>query len=451
MMKTLSAVLGALLISIAAGLTPPWARAGDPDGAPAPQPHSLRALIDTAIAGNPEIKAARARWRKEVEGYRVAVGLPDPQVMGTYFPEPIETRLGPQDYNLTVTQMIPFPGKLSKAGQVAEARAEIANADMNRAVREVVLKVKESFYERYYIEKALAIADQNEQLLAHFNKVAADAYADDRAVLFDVVKAQSQMGQVQYDKALLADLMAAETARLNTLLNRPPEAPLPPPGDVALPTLAYGVGEMYALIEQTPEEVRMADARIRASERKLDLARMSALPDFRVGLFYAQIGKPDVAAPPKDAGRDAVGIQAGVTVPFWWGKNKSRNEAARSEVTEMESMRATLVNDLKAKVAALVFKLENSEKLVDLYSRTLVPQAAHSLEQAETLYENGHASFADVLEARAVWQNFALAVARARADYGKAFARLERILAVDPGSKPDDAPNAGTVDRKETP
>ena len=51
---------------------------------------------------------------------------PDPQLTATYFPEPLQTRLGPQDWNVSFSQKIPFPGKLSKAGEVVRTEAQIA-------------------------------------------------------------------------------------------------------------------------------------------------------------------------------------------------------------------------------------------------------------------------------------------------------------------------------------
>jgi cobalt-zinc-cadmium efflux system outer membrane protein len=73
-----------------------------------------------------------------VENYRVTTGYPDPQLMVTWFPEPIETRLGPQDWNAQISQMIPFPGKLSKAGELVAADARIARLKLDKAVKETL-------------------------------------------------------------------------------------------------------------------------------------------------------------------------------------------------------------------------------------------------------------------------------------------------------------------------
>ena len=92
---------------------------------------SLGDLIEYAYQQHPSIQVAREAWQATVESFRVATGYPDPELMVTYYPEPLETRLGPQDWNASISQKIPFPGKLSKAGEIVETEARIAKLDLD--------------------------------------------------------------------------------------------------------------------------------------------------------------------------------------------------------------------------------------------------------------------------------------------------------------------------------
>ena len=412
-----------------------WARAGAaaPAGAPSPWEVRIRTgpavadLVEYAYRANPEIRAARERWKATVERYRVTTGYPDPQLMVTYFPRPIETRLGPQDWNAVLSQRIPFPGKLSKAGELVAADARIARLGLDRAVRDVIVRVRESYHELLYIRDAKRVVEQNRKLLEHLRKVAETAHARGRAAFVDVAKAQSQSAQLRYDALLLEELEQTELARLNALLNRPPEAPIGPLSDEPVRSLAYSLDEIYRLAEAHQEEIRMAEARVDRARAKVDLARYQGLPDLKVGLFYAGIGSPDVPNEPDDAGRDAVGIQVGVTIPLWLGKNRGRTEGARAELEAARAMRAARVNDTRARIRSLYFRLGNAGRLITLYRDELLPQAARSLEVAETWFREGQGSFSDFVETESVYYNFQLALARAAADHGKYLARLERL------------------------
>ena len=387
----------------------------------------LADLVEQAYTRNPSIQQAREAWRATVENYRVTTGYPDPQLMVTWFPDPIETRLGPQDWNAQISQMIPFPGKLSKAGELVAADARIARLKLDMAVKETLLAVRESYYELWYIRQAKTVTEHNARLLDHLRKISETAHADNRATLTDVVKAQSQSGQLQYDALLLEELEQTEVVRLNGLLNRPPESVVGRLEAPVLSPLTADVETVYGLAEANQEEILMAQVGVDKGDTKVSLARFQNLPDFKVGLFYAGIGEPDVPVQPRDAGRDAIGLQAGISIPLWFGRNSSRVDKATAEKAMARAEKTVRVNAVRTKIRTLFFKARNAQRIVSLYQTDLVPQAARSMEIAEVWYREGESSFTDFIETQSVWYNFQLALARAKADYGINLARLERM------------------------
>lgn len=411
----------------------PNASAGNPDPQPTGDRQDLSEsvrladLIEHAYAHNPSIQQAREAWRETVEQYRITTGYPDPQLMVTWFPDPIETRLGPQDWNAQISQQIPFPGKLSKAGELVTLDASIARLKLDKTVKETLTTVQESYYELWYIRQAKTVTEHNARLLDHLRKISETAHADNRATLTDVVKAQSQTGQLQYDNLLLEELEQTEITRLNGLLNRPPESAV---GILAPPVfrpITTDLETIYQLAEANQEDILISQVDIEKGDTKVSLARFQNLPDFKVGLFYAGIGEPDVPVQPSDAGRDAFGIQAGISIPLWFGRNNSRVDKAMAEKSKARAEKEVRVNDVRTKIRTLYFKARNAERIVTLYETDLVPQAARSMEIAEVWYREGESSFTDLIETQSVWYNFQLALARAKADYGINLARLERL------------------------
>ena len=404
---------------------------------------SLHDLVQYAQLNNPSIRAAKEAWRAAIEIHRIATGYPDPVLSLTYFPEPIETRLGPQDWNLSLSQMIPFPGRLSKAGDVAAAGAQIARINLDKTIADIVVALRETYHELLYIQAAKQVAAENLKLLDHLRKVGETAYAEDRAVLLDMIKAQSQLGQLRYDILLLEELEQTEKTRLNSLMNRKPEAPIGALAKEGLPPLAYGLSEMYQMAERNREEIRIAELMIQKAKAGIDLARYRNLPDFKIGLFYGSIGDPEVANPPPDAGRDALGIQIGVTLPLWSEKNRGHTERAQAKVRKATAQKAVRINKTREEVHRFFFRLNNSRRLTELYRKELIPQAAAAIELAEVWFRGGESSFSDFVETQAVWYQFQLALARAQADYGKALARLVRLCGNDlvrrphPAEKPE--------------
>ena len=388
---------------------------------------SIAELVSHAYDHNPDILAAREAWKAVVARQGLVTALPDPQLSFTYFPDPIETRLGPQDWNVTISQSIPFPGKLAKAGDVAAAEARIARLNLDRTVRDVAADICRSYHELLYIQEARRIARRNADLLDDLRKIGENFYAQDRAAFFDVVKAQSQVAQVGYDILLLDELEMTEKTRLNGLLNRPPDAPLGDAPPVPVRPVAYEIDELYELAEAHREEIRMAEANMKKADAQVDLAKYEVLPDFKVGLFYAGVGDPDVPVPPEDAGDDSYGVQLSMSIPLWFGKNDSRKESAMALAQKARAEKAGRVNETNTRIRTLYFQLSNSRRLISLYRDQMIPQALKAVETAETWFREREGSFADFVETQKTAYNFQLALARATADYGKTLAELERV------------------------
>ncbi|MBU0484207.1 MAG: TolC family protein [Proteobacteria bacterium] len=415
-----------ILISIWPGVSP----AANDNPQPAPQiitGPSLADLITTAYTKNPDILAAKAEWQAEIELYRITTAYPDPQLMVTYFNEPIETRLGPQDWSANLSQKIPFPGKLSKAGEMVTADIRIARLNLDKTVRDTITDLRLAFHELFYISKAREIALENSKLLEQIRKQGETAYAEDKAALIDVVKAQSQTAQLQYDQLLLAELAQTEKAKINAILDRPPDAAIGILVPEPIKELTYSLEEIYRLAEINQEEIKIAQENINKAEAGKDLATYQALPDFTVGLFYAGIGEPDTASKPINAGQDAMGIQAGMNIPLWYSKSSGQINQAKAKLSKAKEMKSARLNKTKANISQVYFRLNNAGRLIKLYSESLLPQATAAISTAETWYREGQGSFSDFIETQATVYNFQLSLARAQADYGKYLAKLEGL------------------------
>ena len=387
-------------------------------------------LLEYAYGSNPSITASKESWKMVIETYRVGKSYPDPQLMVTVFPSPIETRLGPQDWNLSLSQPIPFPGRLTRKAKILEADAAISKLKVDKAVKDIVTAISSSYYELIYIQTAVEIAEANLNLNRELVKISENAYAEDKALFYDISKARAQTAQIRYDILLLKELEQAEKAKLNTILNRPADAFLGRARQGALRPVVYTLNEIYGLSMENQEDVKIAAETILKSEESVKLSGYDSLPSFKLGLFYAGIGDPDVSNPPRDAGDDAMGVQLGLTLPIWSGKNKSRKARAVAGNRKAKADKRQIENTVKEKICRLWFKLQNSNRLILLYEKNLIPQALKSVQTAETWFRQGEGSVSDFLEIQATAYNFQLSLARAEVDYRQSLVRLEQLAGV---------------------
>lgn len=422
-------VLAILYIVIIAFLISPAQASGDEKSvieARISESASLSDLLTYAYNYSPVVKAAKASWKGAIEKYRVETGYPDPQLIATYWPYDPVRNWSNKKFGAMLTQTIPYPGKLAAAGRVAENESHIARLELDRAIRDVAVTVRESYHELQYIRDAVRIAGLNRQALENLRKIGEAAYPANRATLFDVLKAQSQSGQVHYDILLLQELEKTEITRLNAILNRPVDAKIGHLAYEPMTNIVYDLDDIYRFSELNREEIREAAAAAGKSVAEADVARYQNRPEFMLGLQY-EYTVPDM---PDGPASNMFGIQFGMTLPIWWNKNSGRREAARAGTEKTSALVTSQINQTRSIVRETFFRLKNAERLVTLYRDQLLPQAVKSVETAEIWNRDGQGSFSDFVETQAVLYNFQLALARARADFGKYLARLEAIAGV---------------------
>ncbi len=419
--------LAALILTVlSAAALPPAALTAEWD----PAPFETRIVTGPTLADltayaagvNPAVRAAREAWRRTVEKYRAETVLPDPQLTATYWPESFPDDFGVSKLEAMFSQTLPWPGMLGAAGRVVEAQARRARFELDRATVDVSVNIRQSFHELAYIREASRIALRNRELLDNLRKAGESAYTGNRAALADVLRAQSQTAQVEYDILLLAELERAETIRLNSLLDRRVDASVGPLAEEPLQAVSFALEEVLRFAETGRPEILMAAAEEAMALADVEMARYLNRPEFMTGLLY------EYNAPQGDVkASNMVGFQVGLSLPLWPGKRAGRVGAATAGVEKARADTSVMVNETRSMVGETWFRLQNAWRLVVLYRDQLVPQAAKAMELAQVRNREGEGSFSDYVETQAVWYNFQLALARARADYGKYLAALEGL------------------------
>lgn len=390
------------------------------------QPIRLNQLIKIAIANNPGLKSKKLAWQSLIQQYPQATALSDPKLVYSESVNPIETRLGPQDRFVALSQKFPYPGKRALKGEVVKQDIKIAKVRYDKASRDLVVSLKQSFYELIYLENALKLSLQNKVVMEKITHIATTDYAASSSTLNDIAKAQSQYAQVSYDIQLLDELRSTTKTKINTLLNRPPEQPLQINSRTTTPPkFAHPVTRLYQWAEAN-EELKIADISIQKSELKKKLSRYSSLPDFDLGLRYTQIGESDIAGLPR-SGEDGLAVSVGINIPLNRDKNKANKHQAYLDRQKSIEDKKTLANNLKNNVKSVYFKINNAQRLVTLYGKNLVPQANRAMQIAEVQYRENKGSIARYLETQSTWLNFQLAYQRAIADYWKNIAEMEKL------------------------
>lgn len=400
--------------------------------ADAPALTGLDALTAELLRSSPRLAAARERWRAAVDRVPQATRLPSFQAEYMWMPAPADAAMGSDEHRVELRQMVPFPSMLAGMDAEARAMARGAEAAYDAEVRDAVAALRVAYADLWYLQRALDVLDQNEDLARALSQIGAARLAEGQGLLFDVARAQAQLAQLTFDRVSLTERRDATVARLNAMVGRPATAPLLatelPERDVALDE-----ARLLAQAVEHQQEIAMLDEEIRAADARLDVAGSRWAPDLMLG---AALVRREPTGP-DGSPEDMAGLMVGVAFPLSFHATAAGVSEADARLVAAIRAKQAHLDGLQAQLRDAVLAVRNAWRVRVLYDEELLPHAIAVLRNAEQERVTEPSMYADLLEARATWYSFALARDRAVADRFAAVARLEALVGA-----PLDAPPA---------
>jgi outer membrane protein TolC len=389
--------------------------------------NSLPSLVTYALQNNPRIASAIAQYEAAVNQVSQVTALPDPKLSYRHFLEEVETRVGPQQYAIGISQPLPWLGKLRLQGEVASQQAHAAAARVSTIQNEVIAEVASAWYELYYFNRALEIMQGNRDLVVHLERVARTRYSTGATSHADVIRAQVELGKIENDLASLADRQKPLLARLNAALNRPSNSAVEMPDNAPVVRIPHEDTQIIAGVANNNPELQALGFEIAGATAAKERANKEFFPDFSFGIDYIATDNaraPNIAG----SGDDPVSAAFTMTLPIQRGKYRAGVQAAQARIAGEQARRDQHLNSLEASTVNTLFRLRDAERQIDLYQTMLLPKANESLVATQRAYSSGASTFADLIDAQRVLLVFELAEVRAITDHNLARTTLEQLM-----------------------
>jgi len=386
---------------------------------------TLGELYRQLESASPRLSAARASARAATFRIAPARTLPDPQLqlglMNRNLPG-----LGLQDplgmNQIQVMQMVPFPGKLGAAGRGAQAQADASLARAEDLSWELRSQSAMFFYEIYGTEQGIRVAVETQQLLRDIAATAQRMYAVGEGRQPDVLRTQVEINRMTEEVLRMRTMRDALVARLNALLDQPPDAAV---GEAQIPVFPSQLPDLDSLVALALGHRPMLKAGqqdVHAAEAAHTLARREIWPDFQLGVIYGQRPMPD-------GGTDRMAsFMLGFNLPVFAGSRqlKMRQETqamrdmARADLTAMEA-------DTRGRVGVAFADVRQARQLQDLYRETLLPQARATVTSSLAAYQVGDINLMTLLDAQMTVNRYQQDLYRLQAAEGRGWAELEML------------------------
>jgi outer membrane protein TolC len=358
---------------------------------------SLPALVGEALQNNREILAAQKRYEAARQRPSIASSLPDPTVSlgytsnGTPLPGGGLGTNPTSNAGISISQEVPFPGKRKLRGEIAEKEAE-AEFQQYLSVRlSVVARLKMAYHELHHADVSIDSIKRSQELLRTFMRVTEARYSVGRAAQQDVLRADTQYAILETRAVRLEEEKAARQAEILSLLNRPPGGAIEAPTAEDAPPLMAALEDLYQHARTEAPMLRREQKMVERGELSTSLARKEYDPDYTIsGGYFNQGGMPPMFQARVDFKLPAY---------FWRKQRAGVNEQvfALSEARHNYEASSQLLN---ARIKEFYVTAQSARKLMDLYLKSVIPEANLALESSMASYETG------ALDALSVLTNF---------------------------------------------
>lgn len=396
-----------------------------PPGAPGPWT-TLPQVIELARKDNPRFQAARALARARDASRSWAGLLPDPKIqLGMMnlslpgFGADMPSSMAPA---VQVTQVVPFPGKLGLEGKIADRTAEMARADAEESWWTVRSRVAGAFWELYAADRHVEVLGDTKRRLEDFELAARTLYEAGTGRQTDVLQAQVEVARLAADIARARASRIGARARLNALLGRPADTPVPHPVAEGLPSAHPRPDSLRSWAETHRPAVARDRLAVERAETRATRAGREIWPDLMLGAAY---GQRAVAGSVQRMASFTVSF----SLPIFAGRRQLR---LRDEAASMESMaRAELAETragVDARVGELTADLDRTGELLRLYREEVLPEARTTVESAFASYRVGAVDFRTLVDAQTALDRYENEFHGLVAEYGRSVAELEAAI-----------------------
>ncbi len=383
--------------------------------------------LEIAAKNNPGLKAEFNDYMAAMEKVPQVGTLPDPQFAFGYFIKPVETRLGPQKATFGLKQAFPWFGLLGAKKDIATEMAKAKYEAFENSKSNLYFEVKTSYYNYYFVDRAIAITKENMEILRIFKNLSLVKIEAGNASIVDELRVELELNDLENQLALFIDSKKVIQTKFNNLLNRDTSEKIIVPEQLWEDDLPDDKLSLLDSIYSNNHEIKSIDHKLNAFMNQEIAAKKEGLPKFNIGINYNIIGKnPDSNV--SGNGDDAVLFPSiGISIPIYRKKYKSMIKEARylqkSELARKENKKNTL-----STVYENTFKdLNDSNRRVFLFKKQS-GIAKKVLDVLITSYSTNSKDFEEVLRIERQLLTYKLSEQKAVTDKNAAVAFIDYLL-----------------------
>ena len=387
----------------------------------------LQAYQDTAAAQNPTIQYLYKQYEASLERIPQAKTLPDPVLGLGIFVSPVETRVGPQRGNISLSQQFPWFGQLNAQEQAAVEKAKSDYMKMISVRTRINFEVAVNYYNYYILRSAERIMQENITLLNTIKNLAGVKFASGTGSMVDVLQVEMELGELENQLSFLNDSEAPLNQRFEELINAPLSGSVVFPQVLWEDTLSLPKDIMQDAIIINNPSLQGFDHQILALNLEAVAADKAGAPSFNVGINYIFVGEQNGVNIP-DNGKDAILLPViGIRLPVYRKKYTAMVREKKLQQEALQFNRTSTANQLTSEMEKGYRDYLDAVRRVSLYTR-LSEIAGQAQEILLTDYTTAATDFEEIIRMNRRQLKYELELEKARAERNTAVAYLKYLM-----------------------
>jgi outer membrane protein TolC len=344
----------------------------------------------------------------------------------TWLPEQIQTAAGQQEFSLQASQKLPWRGKLAVRADVAESHVDVARAQLAAVELATVAKVKQAYYELYFVQQSIEVTRADRALLEEIRQVADSRYRTGRASQQDLLRADLEIAQVEHELISLRQRLVSAQARLASLLHVAPQTDVRALAQLPPEQIPHDLDRVQRLAVEARPELHAQLVALQRDRQAVRLARLDYMPDFTLGATWIDIA--DTGISPVANGDDALLVNAGVTLPVFRKRLDAAVRSAEAQAVSTAREYDALRDATLEQVTDLFAQAQSQQDLLVLFHDDILPKARHTLDVSLNAYNVGEVDFLQLIDNWRQLLRYEVNYYRLEATLRQTLADLERVV-----------------------
>ncbi|WP_053977134.1 CusA/CzcA family heavy metal efflux RND transporter [Mangrovimonas xylaniphaga] len=342
------------------------------------QQHTI--TVDEAVTFALENNKGLQAYAKKTEQSQSLVGsafdLDQPEIYYHYDENNIAENGEPLNV-FGINQSLQFPTIYGAQRKVAKQKALISSQQYLIHQRNVTKEVQKAYYNVVYLNNVLKRYTFLDSLYGQFSMAATRRYEVGETNLLEKLTAEAKQKEIAISRSQTQEDIHKAYTSLQQWMQIDSVFTVE---DIKLPRLELQELDMEAYLG-----IQYFNSVEELSNYSLSLERQRLLPDLHISVFQGTNNG--------DNAKRYNGFQAGISIPLWFGANKAKIDAAKTETLIVSDEFEDYKRQLTAKYQSLLTDLKKYEEAVNYYETTGAQLSEELTKTATKAFKNGEIDF----------------------------------------------------------